>query len=150
MFCQPLMEPAENIEETKQRINKVSKYLIYFSSYMCTMLFVIGHYCILKNLILMAIFCVVYLFGHLIYSKSVQQKSTSILRLYQIFYALFLLIITIIIVIKLIDLFNGKRLNYIWFFIWLLLVVPTLATIYFIHKYIQLINKSNQCTALQA
>ena len=134
------------MEAFNEEITKLGKYLIYFSCYMCTMLFIIGLYCILKDLIVIALLCVVYLFGHLVYSKGVQQKWVPVLRLYQIFYAIFSMIVTISIILQLVDLFNGKKLNYMWFFSWLLLVLPTLPTIYMIQKYINLISKASETT----
>lgn len=115
--------------------------LCYYKSVMYCLFALIAIY--IENKVL-GTFCVIFLFVNILFATGVREQWAGLLRLYQFVYALICSSLTVTLLVQLVQLFIApERVDYVFFPVWLLLVLPTTFKIRLLQRYIDQISATS-------
>lgn len=115
--------------------------LCYYKSVMYCIFALIAIYIEHKSL---GTFCVCFLFVNILFTTGVREQWAGLLRLYQFVYALVCSSLTVSLLVQVVQLFLApERVDYVFFPVWLLLVLPTTFMIRLLQQYIDQISSTS-------
>ena len=122
---------------------ELSFYLTLLCYYKCFILCIFAIIAIVKDYDYVGVGCLIGLFACIIFLQGLKKELIPILRLYQIGFIVLCAFFTGNFLLELVDVILGhSNIRYIVFPVWFLWVLPTVATIYLLHLYIEILADS--------
>jgi len=123
--------------------SQLNWYLSLLCYYKCVVLFIFAIIATVKDYDYVGVGCLVGLFACIIFLQGLRKELIPILRLYQIGFIVLCAFFTGNFLIELVDVILGQsNIRYIVFPVWILLVLPTVATIYLLDLYIDILAEA--------